>query len=113
MKAFIQNADHFRDAGVRDPDGRLADRVVIFDEAQRAWNREMTSDFMRRKKGVAEFKQSEPEFLISYMDRDPDGRSSSALLAADKEIDRGRSGHFRVARCRAGAVRRLARLPVA
>jgi hypothetical protein len=92
VKAFIQNVHHFRDAGVRDPDGPPADRVVIFDEAQRAWNREMTSEFMRRKKGVSEFKQSEPEFLISYMDRHPDWTVVVCLVGGGQEINRGEAG---------------------
>jgi schlafen family protein len=92
VKAFIQNVHHFRDAGVRDPDGPPADRVVIFDEAQRAWNREMTSEFMRRKKGVREFKQSEPEFLISYMDRHPDWTVVVCLVGGGQEINRGEAG---------------------
>ena len=48
IKSFIQNVHHFRDAGLNQ-DGPPSDRVVIFDEAQRAWNREMTADFMRRE----------------------------------------------------------------
>jgi len=92
VKAFIQNVHHFRDAGVRDPDGPPADRVVIFDEAQRAWNREMTSEFMRRKKGVLEFSQSEPEFLISYMDRHPDWSVVVCLVGGGQEINRGEAG---------------------
>lgn len=71
VKAFIQNVHHFRDDGLRG-NGPPADHVVIFDEAQRAWNREMTSSFMRQKKGHPDFDQSEPEFLISYMDRHRD-----------------------------------------
>ena len=43
--------------------------VAIFDEAQRAWTMEKTKDFMKRKKKVADFGQSEPHFLISCMDR--------------------------------------------
>src|SRR4051812_196653 len=92
VKAFIQNVHHFRDAGVRDPDGPPADRVVIFDEAQRAWNREMTSEFMRRKKGVPDFNQSEPEFLISYMDRHPDWTVVVCLVGGGQEINRGEAG---------------------
>src|SRR5581483_2756607 len=92
VKAFIQNVHHFRDAGVRDPAGPPADRVVIFDEAQRAWNREMTSEFMRRKKGVADFSQSEPEFLISYMDRHRDWAVVVCLVGGGQEINRGEAG---------------------
>jgi hypothetical protein len=97
VKAFIQNVHHFRDSGVRDPDAPPADRVVIFDEGQRAWNREMTSEFMRRKKGVPEFNQSEPEFLISYMDRHPDWSVVVCLVGGGQEINRGEAGHFGVA----------------
>ena len=37
VKSFIQNVHHFRDEGIIDP-GPPDDHVVIFDEAQRAWN---------------------------------------------------------------------------
>ena len=92
MKAFIQNVHHFRDAGVRDPDGPPADRVVIFDEAQRAWNREMTSEFMRRKKGVPEFKQSEPEFLDLLYGPPSDWTVVVCLVGGGQEINRGEAG---------------------
>jgi len=49
VKAFIQNVHHFRDAGLRET-APPCYHVVIFDEAQRAWNREMTASFMLRKK---------------------------------------------------------------
>lgn len=50
-KAFIQMIHRFRDealASARPP----VEKVSIFDEAQRAWNREKLSEFMRQKKGV-------------------------------------------------------------
>ncbi len=68
VKAFIQNVHHFRDEGLNQT-SPPADRIVIFDEAQRAWTREMTADFMKRKKGRPDFSESEPEFLLSYMSR--------------------------------------------
>lgn len=91
IKAFIQNVHHFRDAGLRD-DGPPCDHVVIFDEAQRAWNQVMTSEFMRRKKGRANFNQSEPEFLISYLDRHPDWAVVVCLVGGGQEINRGEAG---------------------
>src|SRR5204863_4778552 len=69
VKPFIQNVHLFRDEGLRRSDEAPFDHVVIFDEAQRAWNREKTSDFMKRRKKIRDFHQSEPEFLISYLDR--------------------------------------------
>lgn len=91
VKAFIQNVHHFRDDGLRS-DGPPTDHVVIFDEAQRAWNREMTSSFMRRKKGRATFDQSEPEFLISYLDRHDDWAVVICLVGGGQEINRGEAG---------------------
>ena len=91
VKAFIQNVHHFRDDGLRS-DGPPTDHVVIFDEAQRAWNRDMTSSFMRRKKGRATFDQSEPEFLISYLDRHDDWAVVICLVGGGQEINRGEAG---------------------
>lgn len=91
VKAFIQNVHHFRDAGLRHL-GPPCDHVVIFDEAQRAWNQEMTAEFMRRKKGCSDFDQSEPEFLISYLDRHPDWAVVVCLVGGGQEINRGEAG---------------------
>ncbi len=91
VKAFIQNVHHFRDDGLRG-DEPPSDHVVIFDEAQRAWNREMTSSFMLRKKKRAGFDQSEPEFLISYLDRHEDWAVVICLVGGGQEINRGEAG---------------------
>jgi hypothetical protein len=91
VKAFIQNVHHFRDAGLRDS-GPPADHVVIFDEAQRAWNKEMTANFMRRKKKILGFSQSEPEFLISYLDRHSDWAVVICLVGGGQEINTGEAG---------------------
>ena len=91
VKAFIQNVHHFRDAGLTD-EKAPPEHVVIFDEAQRAWNQQMTSDFMRRKKGRLGFTQSEPEFLISYMDRHRDWAVIICLVGGGQEINRGEAG---------------------
>jgi RecA/RadA recombinase len=50
-KAFIQNIHHFRDEYLRDENAPI-ERVVIFDEAQRAWTKEQTASFMKQKKGI-------------------------------------------------------------
>ena len=91
VKAFIQNVHHFRDAGLRDRHAP-SDRVVIFDEAQRAWDRAMTADFMARKKGHPGFTQSEPEFLISYMERHEGWAVVVCLVGGGQEINRGEAG---------------------
>ncbi|MFC3103171.1 DUF2075 domain-containing protein [Salinisphaera aquimarina] len=92
VKPFIQNVHHFRDEGVRDRDRPPHDHVVIFDEAQRAWNQDRTSNFMSRRKGIANFDQSEPEFLISYMDRHNDWAVIVCLVGGGQEINTGEDG---------------------
>jgi hypothetical protein len=72
VKSFIQNVHHFRDECLRDHTRPPIDHVAIFDEAQRAWDQEQTAAFMRRKKGVLDFCKSEPQYLISCMDRRTD-----------------------------------------
>ncbi|MCK7541258.1 MAG: DUF2075 domain-containing protein [Marinilabiliales bacterium] len=58
VKAFIQNVHHFRDEGIRDKIHPPVDHVALFDEAQRAWTKTMTVDFMKRKKHQPGFDQS-------------------------------------------------------
>jgi hypothetical protein len=65
---------------------------VIFDEAQRAWNLQQTANFMQRKKGRKGFSQSEPEFLISCMDRHPDWAVIVCLVGGGQEINIGEAG---------------------
>ena len=48
------------------------EKVVVFDEAQRAWTLAQTERFMKDKKGIIDFDMSEPEFLIGVMDRHND-----------------------------------------
>lgn len=91
VKAFIQNVHHFRDDALIDTKAP-AEHVAIFDEAQRAWTLKQTSNFMRRKKNVADFSQSEPEFLISYLDRHADWGVVVCLVGGGQEINTGEAG---------------------
>lgn len=88
---FIQNIHHFRDEYV----GTLAvprERVVVFDEAQRAWNKEQACRFMREKRGHREFDMSEPQFLMSVMDRHKDWCVVVCLIGGGQEINTGEAG---------------------
>ncbi len=91
VKAFIQNVHHFRDEALRHTDPPI-DHVVIFDEAQRAWNLRQTANFMRRKKNQPGFAESEPEFLISYMDRHSDWAVVVCLVGGGQDINTGEAG---------------------
>lgn len=89
--AFIQNVHHFRDDSLQSDDPP-ADRVVVFDEAQRAWDREHTVKFMRQKRGQNDFDASEPEFLIQVLNRHPDWCVIIALIGGGQEINSGEAG---------------------
>ena len=91
VKAFIQIIHHYRDTYLRDQNAPY-DHVAIFDEAQRAWDKHQTVDFMRRKKGINDFDYSEPEFLISCLDRHPDWAVVVCLVGGGQEIHTGEAG---------------------
>ncbi|MBM4011768.1 MAG: DUF2075 domain-containing protein, partial [Planctomycetes bacterium] len=91
VKAFIQNVHHFRDDTLRDP-APPDDHVVVFDEAQRAWDAPQLASFMKRKKGRPGFTQSESELLISSMDRHGDWAVVVCLVGGGQEINTGEAG---------------------
>ena len=91
VKLFIQNVHHYRDEYLLDEKAPF-DHVAIFDEAQRAWNLTQTANFMQRKKGRANFAQSEPEFLISCLDRHKDWAVVVCLVGGGQEINTGEAG---------------------
>lgn len=92
VKLFIQNVHHFRDECLIDIARPPVEHVALFDEAQRAWDREQTAAFMLRKKKRADFEQSEPEFLISCLDRHLDWAVVVCLVGGGQEINTGEAG---------------------
>ena len=89
--AFIQNIHHFRDDNLLS-DKAPIEKVVVFDEAQRAWTKHQVSSFMKRKKGVEDFDMSEPEFLIDVMNRHNDWCTIVCLIGGGQEINTGEAG---------------------
>jgi hypothetical protein len=92
VKMFIQNVHHFRDDCLFDSTKSPIEHVALFDEAQRAWNLEQTANFMLRKKKTPGFNKSEPEFLISCLDRHPDWAVIVCLVGGGQEINTGEAG---------------------
>lgn len=88
---FIQNIHHFRDDNLKTKKAPI-EKVVVFDEAQRAWTKEQASSFMKRKRGDEEFDLSEPEFLIGVMDRHEDWCCIVCLIGGGQEINTGEAG---------------------
>lgn len=89
--AFIQNIHHFRDDALITQEPPI-EKVVVFDEAQRAWDKKQTSAFMRTKRGQASFDQSEPNFLMNVMDRHTDWCTIICLIGGGQEINTGEAG---------------------
>ena len=89
--AFIQIIHKYRDSFVGN-NNIPPERVAIFDEAQRAWTQDMIEKFMFTKKGVSPFPYSEPEFLISTMDRHQGWAVVICLVGGGQEINTGEAG---------------------
>ena len=89
-KEFIQMIHHFRDDALSVKTAPI-EKVVIFDEAQRAWDKTNLEKFMKDKKGKVDFKMSEPEFLISILDRHDDWATIICLIGGGQEINKGES----------------------
>lgn len=87
---FIQNIHHFRGDCLTSTEAPR-ERVVVFDEAQRAWNREQTAKFMRER-GEPDFPLSEPAFLIGAMDRHVEWAVIVCLIGDGQEINTGEAG---------------------
>lgn len=112
VKAFIQMVHHYRDLYLEGTkiegkhivpiDGYFeshadkafvpADHVAIFDEAQRAWNKEELARFMKEKKRIEDFPYSEPTYLVSCMDRHQDWGVVICLIGGGQEINKGEAG---------------------
>jgi DUF2075 family protein len=92
VKTFIQNVHHFRDDCLVDFNAPPIEHVALFDEAQRAWNLEKTCSFMRQRKKNSNFNMSEPEFLISCLDRHRDWAVIVCLVGGGQEIHTSEAG---------------------
>tara|TARA_Y100000589_G_scaffold265122_1_gene256044 strand:- start:224 stop:2212 length:1989 start_codon:yes stop_codon:yes gene_type:complete len=76
-----------------------SERIIIFDEAQRAWNKERFSQELQKNnsKGDAGFKafldeKSQPQFLIDVMNRHEGWAVIICLIGGGQEINRGEAG---------------------
>jgi hypothetical protein len=92
VKTFIQSVHGFRDECLKDGQAPPVEHVVLFDEAQRAWTFKQTAGFMKRKRHILNFNMSEPEFLISCLDRHPDWAVIVCLVGGGQEINTGEAG---------------------
>lgn len=90
VKEFMQIIHHFRDDAIS-VDTPPVEKVAIFDKAQRAWDEQNLTDFMKKKKHIEDFNMSEPEFLISILNRHNDWATIICLIGGGQEINKGES----------------------
>ena len=84
VSTFIQNVHRFIDTYFESPQAPQ-DRVIVFDEAQRAWDREQSLRKFRRDR-------SEPEVILEIMDRHEEWAVIVALIGDGQEINTGEAG---------------------
>lgn len=92
IKSFIQNIHAFRREAMEESGFIPPENVVVFDEAQRLWNREKLSNWLARRKKPEGFDYSEPEFLIETMARRTDWAMIVCLVGEGQEINSGETG---------------------
>ncbi|MEZ6026053.1 MAG: DUF2075 domain-containing protein [Planctomycetota bacterium] len=88
VRTFIQNVHHFIQHYIDDkPSDIPVDHVLVFDEAQRAWSAEKVRKQTRGRRTL-----SEPQMLLSAMDRRADWAVIVALVGNGQEIHDGEAG---------------------
>jgi hypothetical protein len=87
VKTFIYNVHEFIDDLYYDKTKMTESRVLIYDEAQRAWTKEQ-----KKKKSNGEIIESEPEILFSIMNRLDGWGVIVALVGGGQEINTGEGG---------------------
>jgi hypothetical protein len=85
VSTFIQNVHNFLRYHLASPEKAPHEHVLIFDEAQRAWD----SSQMNRKQGI---ERSEASILLEIMERLPEWGVLIALVGGGQEIYLGEAG---------------------
>lgn len=89
-RTALQNVHRFLEHHVLRPAEIPPERIIVFDEAQRAWDAaQATRDTQRR---VSRLTASEPAHALEIMGRHPDGAVIVALIGNGQEINTGEAG---------------------
>lgn len=93
VKTFIQNVHEFVKEYYVIPDKYPVENIIVFDEAQRAWNAKKLNAWNARN-ATHEYKKdvSEAEMVIDIMDRQPEWAFIIALVGGGQEIHDGEAG---------------------
>lgn len=97
VQALVQDAYEFRndivDADAEPPTSkRASEHVIIFDEAQRAWDEATVKSYMSDKKDIHGFTMSEPELMLKSLDQHDDWAVMVCLVGGGQDIHTGETG---------------------
>jgi Uncharacterized conserved protein (DUF2075) len=84
-RTLIENVHRFASNYIEDDQREPSNHAIIFDEAQRAWNRAQNKKKFNRD-------YSEPEMLLGIMERHQDWAVIIALVGGGQEINDGEAG---------------------
>jgi hypothetical protein len=87
VSAFVQHAYLFRNHYAEDPAAKPFEHIVLFDEAQRAWDAQQVARWTRGASNA-----SEPEILLDVMSRLDEWAVIVAMVGGGQEINRGEAG---------------------
>jgi Uncharacterized conserved protein (DUF2075) len=85
VQAFVHNVHRFADQYYGERQQKPVQKVIVFDEAQRAWDEEENARSGR-------LRVSEPRMMMEVMDRHTDWAVIIALIGSGQEINRGEAG---------------------
>jgi hypothetical protein len=89
-RSLLQNVHRFLEHHQRHPEEIPAEAVVVFDEAQRAWDADQARRDTQRRRSV--LTDSEPAHLLEIMARRPGWSAVVALIGQGQEINTGEAG---------------------
>ncbi len=90
VRAALQNVHRFLEGGAVDPAALPPERVIVFDEAQRAWDAAKSLRGSLNK--PSRLTMSEPAHTLELMGRRPGWAAVVALIGQGQEINTGEAG---------------------
>ena len=91
ISTFIQGVHEFRNDYFRKRT-IPSEHIIVFDEAQRAWNAEKLKTWLKRKNNNHSEVPSEPQLILEVMNRHSDWAVIVALIGGGQEIHSGEAG---------------------
>lgn len=89
-RTLLQNVHRFLEYYVREAETAPSEHVVVFDEAQRAWDADQAGRDTQRRRSI--LTTSEPAHMLEIMHRVPGWSVIVALIGNGQEINTGEAG---------------------